>query len=157
MSSMSTLDFAFRTLPQAARVTKLLALIGTVAVGAACSPKPGHFGFAARPTGPVRTEATPAAPQRVKVELHEWKIVLASDSIASGPISLQVHNAGSMAHVFEIEGNGMEKRTAPIPADSSATLSVTLKPGRYEIYCPLAGGKHKKMGMTADLAVHSAM
>jgi uncharacterized cupredoxin-like copper-binding protein len=156
MLSMSTLELAFRTPPRVARVTTLLALIGTTAAGAACSPTPGHLSFAARPA-PMRLEATNTPPQRIKVELREWKIALATDSVASGPVTLQVHNAGTIAHAFEIEGNGTEKRTAPIPADSSATLSVTLKPGHYQIYCPLAGGAHKKMGMVADLAVHSTM
>ena len=78
---------------------------------------------------------------------------LASDTVSSGPTSLRLHNGGTLAHVFEIEGNGIEKRTRPIPPDSTVALTVDLKPGRYEIYCPLAGGAHKQKGMDTDLTV----
>jgi len=147
------------------RQTRRVALAGAVAsalvAGVACQPTSGYFAMASRPQL-ARTGASSAtlgsgvAPARiVKVELSEWKISLASDSVSAGPLTLQVHNAGTMAHAFEVEGNGMEKRTAPIPRDSTIALTVDLKPGKYEIYCPLAGGGHKKMGMETDLAVRS--
>jgi uncharacterized cupredoxin-like copper-binding protein len=60
-----------------------------------------------------------------------------------------------LPHVFEVEGNGIEKRTKSVAPDSTIAVTVDLKPGTYEIYCPLGGGKHRKMGMETDLIVRS--
>lgn len=166
MSSISdSLGLVRITSGQARRVAIRVAIVGTAAsvlvAGVGCQPTSGYFAMASRPQF-GRTEASSAAlgsevaPARVvKVELSEWKISLASDSVSAGPLTLQVHNAGTVPHAFEVEGNGVEKRTAPIPRDSTIALTVDLKPGKYEIYCPLAGGSHRKMGMETDLAVRS--
>jgi plastocyanin len=162
MSSISdSLGLVRVTSRQARRVAIVGAVASALVAGVACQPTSGYFAMASRPQL-RRTEASSAvlgsgaAPARVvKVELSEWKISLASDSVSAGPVTLRVHNVGTMAHAFEVEGNGLEKRTAPIPIDSTIALTVDLKPGKYEIYCPLAGGSHKKMGMETDLAVRS--
>jgi uncharacterized cupredoxin-like copper-binding protein len=135
MSSMSNRLAFVRQTRRRARLIVLAAAAAGAAVGA--------------------VSAEPAPARVVKAELNEWKVSLANDTVSAGAVTLQVHNAGTMPHVFEVEGNGMEKRTRPIPPDSTAVLTVTLKPGKYEIYCPLAGGKHKKMGMETDLAVRA--
>jgi len=53
----------------------------------------------------------------------------------------------------EVEGKGLERRTAPIGSGAEGTLNVTLKPGRYELYCPLGGGAHKQAGMKTMVTV----
>jgi plastocyanin len=93
----------------------------------------------------------------LKTDLSEWTIALSHDTVSAGSVTLRVHNAGTTAHMFEIEGNGMEKRTRPIAPDSTIALTFDLKPGKYEVYCPLASGIHKKMGMRTDLVVRSEM
>lgn len=133
--------------------------------GAACrSPRPGYFGVALVPESqqalvshrPNRSTATEPAPARaVKAELREWKISLNSPRVSSGRVTIEVHNSGATAHSFEIEGNGIEERTRPVAPDSTTTLSLELKPGKYDIYCPLGSGLHKKMGMMASLTVQA--
>jgi plastocyanin len=133
--------------------------------GAACrSPRPGYFGAALVPESqqalvshrPNRsTPAKPLATRAVKAELREWKISLNSPRVSSGRVTIEVHNSGTAAHSFEIEGNGIEERTRPVAPDSTTTLSLELKPGKYDIYCPLGSGLHKKMGMTASLTVQA--
>ena len=133
--------------------------------GAACrSPKPGYFGVALVPESQqalvshrrsTSTAAKPVAARVVKAELREWKISLSSASVSSGQVTIEVHNSGAAAHSFEIEGNGIEQRTRPVTPDSTVTLTLDLKPGKYDIYCPLGSGLHKTMGMTASLAVQA--
>jgi len=147
------------------RNARRLVLIGAVtsaAVGViACHPKPGYLTIASRPefrqTHTSNHSTAPGVePARVlTAELNEWKVSLASDTISAGPVTLQVHNAGTITHAFELEGNGVEKRTPPIAPDSTSALTVDLKPGKYEIYCSLASGMHMKMGMKTNLTVRS--
>ena len=95
----------------------------------------------------------PGAPTAVSAKLSEWKVELSEATIAAGPISFTVTNAGSIPHGFEIEGQGIERETALIQPGSTATLTLTLKPGTYEVYCPVGEDSHKKLGMETHLKV----
>ena len=44
-------------------------------------------------------------------------------------------NASQTPHAVEIEGYGVEKKTKTVTG-GSAKLTVDLKPGKYEFYCP---------------------
>ena len=89
----------------------------------------------------------------VDVKLSEWKVELSSSSITAGPVTFTVTNTGTIPHAFEVEGQGVEQETTVIQPGSSATLTLTLKPGTYEAYCPVGNDSHKKLGMQADLNV----
>jgi plastocyanin len=91
--------------------------------------------------------------QSVSVTLSEWKVQLARDTVSAGPVSFRVKNAGSMTHGFQILGPGVDKGSQPIAVGQSASLTVTLKPGTYEIYCPMSEESHKKVGMVTKLTV----
>jgi plastocyanin len=102
---------------------------------------------------------TPGRPSReaaaLTATLSEWKIDLSSETIAAGKVTFTATNAGSIPHAFEVEGNGLEQKTALIQPGATATLMLTLKPGRYEIYCPVGQDSHKKLGMETHLQVES--
>jgi plastocyanin len=85
--------------------------------------------------------------------LSEWKIDLSSATIAAGRVTFTATNAGSIPHALEVEGNGLEQKTPLIQPGETATLSLTLKPGAYEIYCPVGEDSHKKLGMETHLKV----
>src|SRR6267378_4253305 len=89
----------------------------------------------------------------VSVKLSEWKVELSQSSITAGPVTFTVANTGNIPHAFEVEGQGIEQETTVIQPGSSATLTITLKPGKYEVYCPVGNDSHKKLGMQADLNV----
>jgi plastocyanin len=92
----------------------------------------------------------------LNVKLSEWKVELSEPRIPAGSVTFTVTNAGSIPHAFEVEGQGIEKETPQIQPGATATLTLTLKPGRYEVYCPVGDDSHKKLGMEADLEVESA-
>src|SRR2546423_11792671 len=52
-----------------------------------------------------------------------------------GTVTLTAHNAGQMVYALQVEGNGSDKKTANIQPGSSAKLTVSLKPGSYQLYC----------------------
>src|SRR5213080_2933574 len=110
-----------------------LGLLGAV-VGAASRP---HLDVAAQ----------------VSVKLSEWNVGLSQASIAAGPVTFVVTNAGSIPHGFEVEGEGIEQEIETIQPGASDTLSLSLKPGSYEVYCPVGADSHKKLGMETHLKV----
>lgn len=94
-----------------------------------------------------------AAPQEVNVKLTEWAIELSQSSIPAGEVTFTVSNAGSIPHAFEVEGKGIEQQTSLIQPGGSVTLTLNLKSGEYEVYCPVGQDSHKHLGMEADLEV----
>jgi uncharacterized cupredoxin-like copper-binding protein len=68
-----------------------------------------------------------------------------------GTVTLTADNAGQMVHALEVEGNGVDMKTGNIQPGSTAKLTVSLKPGSYQLYCPIDG--HKQLGMKATVKV----
>jgi len=98
----------------------------------------------------------PGAPAAVTAKLSEWKVELSEVTIAAGPVTFTITNAGSIPHAFEVEGQSIEQETELIQPGSTATLTLTLKPGTYEVYCPVGEDSHKKLGMETHLKVSEA-
>ncbi len=92
-------------------------------------------------------------PVAVTATLSEWKVELSERRIAPGVVTFTVMNAGSIPHALEVEGEGIEQETEVIQPGARATLTLTLKPGTYEVYCPVGGDSHKKLGMDTRLRV----
>ena len=100
-----------------------------------------------------RAGREPVAVVAVSAKLSEWKVELSERTVASGPVTFAVTNDGSIPHALEVEGQGIEQETAVIQPGASATLTLTLKPGSYEVYCPVGADSHKKLGMMTHLRV----
>ena len=97
-----------------------------------------------------------AAAQGEAVTLSEWKIGLPKDTVKAGSVTFRVTNGGTMPHGFYVRGEGVDKGTPQLAKGEAATLRLTLKPGKYEIYCPLSDGTHKMAGMSKTLVVVAA-
>lgn len=115
---------------------------------------------AAMDTTPAGTPAPPSfamdQQRRIEVRLLEWEVQTSQDTVPAGEITFQVMNTGTMHHALEVEGQGMEEETEHIEAGGTATLTVRLEPGTYELYCPIVGERnHQEMGMTTELVVRS--
>jgi plastocyanin len=112
-------------------------LLGSALVGAAVLP------------------AHPGASVPVDARLSEWAIQLSEATVPAGPVTFTIRNGGTIPHAFEVEGGGVEKATALIQPGTSATLTLSLKPGTYDVYCPVGEDSHKKLGMDTHLTVVS--
>lgn len=97
------------------------------------------------------------APAQINITLSEWKVELSQPNIAAGPVTFTVTNTGQIPHGIEIEGHGVEREIELIQPGANGTLTLTLKPGTYEVYCPVGEGSHKKLGMEARLVVGNPM
>ena len=95
----------------------------------------------------------PTDPVAVSAKLSEWKVELSQQSVAAGSVTFTIENAGSIPHALEVEGRGIERETEVIQPGVSATLTLTLEPGTYEVYCPVGDDSHKKLGMETRLTV----
>jgi uncharacterized cupredoxin-like copper-binding protein len=90
----------------------------------------------------------------VKVSLTEWKVKMSVDTVPAGRVSFTINNFGSMNHALHIKGaDKFDKETKEIAKNEVGQLTVTLKPGTYEVYCPLAADSHHLAGMKATLVV----
>jgi uncharacterized cupredoxin-like copper-binding protein len=94
-----------------------------------------------------------AGAQSVNVTLSEWKLELTRDTVHAGPVTFRIKNGGTMSHGFYVSGPGVDKGTKDIGVGQEAPLTVTLRPGTYEVYCPLADMTHKAAGMSRKITV----
>jgi uncharacterized cupredoxin-like copper-binding protein len=71
----------------------------------------------------------------------------------AGKVTLVMANpmSAGMSHGISVEGNGVDKDGPIVPAGKTSTVTVTLKKGTYEFYCPVPG--HKQAGMEGTLTV----
>jgi plastocyanin len=70
-----------------------------------------------------------------------------------GRVTIRFRNPSSSGkpHAVEVEGKGVEKESATIEPGERTSLTVRLKKGRYEYYCPV--GNHQAEGMEGTLIV----
>jgi plastocyanin len=69
----------------------------------------------------------------------------------AGNVTLTMANPSPVAHAIAVEGNGVDKDGKTVTMGGTSTVTVSLKPGTYEFYCPVDG--HKAAGMKGTLTV----
>jgi uncharacterized cupredoxin-like copper-binding protein len=69
----------------------------------------------------------------------------------SGAVTINMSNPASIPHGIAVEGNGVDKDGQAVNKGGTSTVSVDLKPGKYEFYCPV--DSHKQAGMEGTLTV----
>ena len=102
------------------------------------------FGVESEAKGASETVAA----RTLKVQEKEYKITLATRTVLHGTIAFKVTNTGKIQHDLTIQGS---KKTPLISPGKTATLTVTLKKGKYTLYCSVPG--HRQLGMVAKLTV----
>ncbi|MDQ8164425.1 MAG: cupredoxin domain-containing protein [Gemmatimonadota bacterium] len=103
----------------------------------------------------MTTAATAASAQGVTVTLTEFKVQMSRDSVRAGRVTFQLMNSGATSHQVQVKGPDTDKTSAVINAKQAGSLVLTLKPGEYDIICPMADGSHKIAGMVAKLKVYA--
>jgi len=80
------------------------------------------------------------------------KFTKSSLTANAGKVEIDFANQSSLPHAVTIEGNGLEEQTTEtVTGKDAPPLTVDLKPGVYEFYCPVDG--HKAAGMEGKLTV----
>jgi plastocyanin len=72
-------------------------------------------------------------------------------SAKAGKVTFDFSNPSSVPHAFSVEGNGVEETTDTVTGSDAPALTVDLKPGTYDYYCPVDG--HRAAGMEGKLTV----
>ncbi|HVI36958.1 MAG TPA: plastocyanin/azurin family copper-binding protein [Gaiellales bacterium] len=72
-------------------------------------------------------------------------------SAKAGRVTIVMKNPSSLPHAIAVEGNGVDKDGPTVGNGGASRVTVTLKPGKYEFYCPVDG--HKQAGMEGHLTV----
>jgi uncharacterized cupredoxin-like copper-binding protein len=83
----------------------------------------------------------------VGVSGKEFKFTLTTKTVRHGKTTFKFTNKGRLKHDFKIAG----KKTALIGPNKSASLTVTLKAGKYTYICTVPG--HAAAGMKGTLKV----
>lgn len=91
---------------------------------------------------------------QVTAELSDFHIKLSTEKFQPGQYTFTARNTGSHVHALELKGPGGENRSKTLEPGRSTTLTVTLKSGSYEVYCPVDG--HKDLGMKTEISVGGA-
>ncbi|MEV5874001.1 copper-binding protein [Streptomyces sp. NPDC052101] len=121
-----------------------LALTATLVL-AACSGGAGGSHASSAPKGG-------ATGTRVTVTETEYALKLSRSSFTPGTYTFVTGNHGKTTHALSVDGPGVEDaRTKNIQGGQEATLTVTLKKGSYDLYCPV--DNHKQLGMDQHITV----
>ena len=97
-----------------------------------------------------------ASAQAIPVALSEWKIGMQRDTVKAGTVTFRVTNNGVMNHALYVRGEGVDEGTREISTRQSASITLKLKPGTYEFFCPMSDESHKLAGMARKLVVTPA-
>jgi uncharacterized cupredoxin-like copper-binding protein len=70
-----------------------------------------------------------------------------------GKVTLKMANPTSagMDHAIAVKGNGVDSDGQTVAPGGTSTVTVTLKKGTYEFFCPVPG--HEQAGMKGTLTV----
>ena len=69
----------------------------------------------------------------------------------AGKVTIDMDNPSEIPHAVSVEGNGVDEDGETVGKGGVSKVTVDLKPGKYEFYCPVAG--HEDAGMKGTLTV----
>lgn len=103
----------------------------------------------------------------VKITEKEFKMTPSATSVAAGKVTFKIKNAGALDHTFDIVKTSLPVAKLPVKHDrvtlkllatsgpfkpgKSGTLNITLTPGKYVLFCNVAG--HYKAGQRLAFTV----
>ena len=100
-------------------------------------------------TGPVGASSKASMVIAKETDFH---IALSKKSFSAGKYTFVALNKGHVTHSLEITGPGLSSpRTKNIAPGQRTDLTVKLKRGRYDVFCPVPG--HKALGMNLNITV----
>ena len=130
------------------RTTWLLALMLTAAVLVAAGCGGDDSGGSSGGTGTSSSSSSSSGGGGLTVTADPGGAISwdkSSLDAKAGKVTIKLVNDSQTPHAIEVEGNGVEKKT-PEVTGGSKDLTVDLKPGTYEFYCPVPGHKASMHG-----------
>jgi|SRR4051812_18973301 len=90
----------------------------------------------------------------VNLSATDFKFNPSEPAVKSGDVTFTMKNDGQVTHSLEVEDvNGQDKELpSEVSPGSDGSMTLNLKPGKYEFYCPV--GNHKQMGMEGEITVN---
>ncbi|MGH9248625.1 MAG: cupredoxin domain-containing protein [Acidimicrobiales bacterium] len=89
----------------------------------------------------------------VVVETNYELSVEPRDGLVPARYTFVVQNEGNDTHRLAIRGRGVDEQTPLIPPGEAEEISLSLRPGEYEFWCPVSG--HRDRGMLTSLLVEA--
>jgi uncharacterized cupredoxin-like copper-binding protein len=104
--------------------------------------------------GGTTTAAAPAATgTKQTVSLVDYALEPKTIRIDKpGTYTFEATNNGQTEHALEIDGNGVEEETETLAPGAKGTITVELKMGEYEMYCPIDSHRDRGMDGSIDVA-----
>jgi plastocyanin len=142
--------------------TALCAALAAFAVAGCGSSNKKSSSSASSNTTPAQAPA-PTKPSKPSGGGASSKLTLAADSSGqlkfdkstlsakAGNVTITMDNPSPVQHAIGVSGNGVDKDGQPVGMGAKSTVTVQLKPGTYQFYCPVDG--HKAAGMKGTLTV----
>lgn len=101
---------------------------------------------------PAGSGSGQAAGTQVTASLTEFHIALSRQTFPPGTYTFTVSNDGHATHAMDITGPGLSNAdTADLSPGQKANLTVTLRAGQYDFFCPVSD--HKALGMNMNVTV----
>ncbi|MBN0047463.1 copper-binding protein [Streptomyces actuosus] len=125
---------------------------GLTALLAACGSSDNGSGGGTTTAPPPPQSGTSA--RQVTAELSDFHIKLSTERFTAGTYTFTAKNTGNHDHALVVQGPGGQNRSKTVSPGESTALTVTLKSGTYEVYCPIDG--HKDLGMKTAVTVGGA-
>jgi plastocyanin len=139
----------------------LICALGVLAIagcgGSSNSEKSASSGSSSNATStPTATSASSSGGGGQTLKLAADKSALKFDTSTlkakAGTVTLQMSNPSGIPHAVAVEGNGVDQDGKTVGNGGTSTVTVKLKPGKYEFYCPVDG--HRMAGMEGTLTVN---
>ena len=103
---------------------------------------------------PPAPPGDPALPSFVSVSAREFSLTLSRPLVGAGGVRIELRNVGEDPHNLVVSPEGTHTPLASFSTLDPGTYdqqSVTLAPGRYQLWCSLEG--HEAKGMSVTLRV----
>lgn len=100
----------------------------------------------ANPAGAAKGQTITLSADPSKIAFDTKKL-----SAKAGTVTVSMKNPSQIPHAIAVEGNGVDKDGKTVSGGGTSTVTVKLKPGKYQFYCPVPG--HKQQGMAGTLTV----
>ncbi|MCP2352722.1 hypothetical protein [Nonomuraea roseoviolacea] len=117
--------------------TRLAALLAS----AALTLTVGGPAAMAAPQAPAGTSGAAVVPVRE----GNFFIALPRHGFRAGTVHFSIKNVGRHRHALSVAGPGVHSTSAVMPPGGRTSLTVSLKKGRYLLWCPV--DHHRQRGM----------